>query len=39
MNRIGADFLIDESGRIKAAYYGSYVGDHLPMVDLKKIFN
>lgn len=31
---IGADFLIDANGTIQMAYYGSYLGDHLPMKDV-----
>jgi thioredoxin-dependent peroxiredoxin len=38
-SRIGADFLIDESGRIKTAYYGKYLGDHLPLADIKAFLN
>jgi thioredoxin-dependent peroxiredoxin len=38
-NRIGADFLIDENGNIKMAYYGKYVGDHLPISDIKTFLN
>ena len=29
--RIGADFLIDESGNLVTAHYGKYLGDHLPL--------
>jgi hypothetical protein len=36
LNRIGADFLIDETGIIQVAYYGKYVGDHLPVADIVK---
>ncbi|MDI1255582.1 MAG: peroxiredoxin family protein [Flavobacterium sp.] len=36
-NTIGADFLIDENGVVKTAYYGKYLGDHLPMENIKKI--
>lgn len=32
--RIGADFLIDEKGVVKNAYYGDYVGDHLPLAEI-----
>jgi thioredoxin-dependent peroxiredoxin len=38
-NRISADFLIDENGKVLAAYYGKYLGDHLPMSDIKKLIN
>ncbi len=31
MDRIGADFLIDEHGRVLIAHYDNYVGDHLPV--------
>ena len=34
MNRIGADFLIDENGIIRVAYYGKFVGDHLPVEEI-----
>lgn len=36
MNRIGADFLIDEYGIIQMAYYGKFVGDHLPVNEIMK---
>jgi thioredoxin-dependent peroxiredoxin len=38
-DRIGADFLIDENGNIHTAFYGNYVGDHLPLADIKKFLN
>jgi thioredoxin-dependent peroxiredoxin len=38
-NRIGADFLIDEKGNVQTAYYGKYVGDHLPLNDIKNFLN
>jgi thioredoxin-dependent peroxiredoxin len=38
-NRIGADFLIDEKGNVQTAYYGKYVGDHLPLNDIKSFLN
>jgi thioredoxin-dependent peroxiredoxin len=38
-NRIGADFLIDEKGNVLTAYYGKYVGDHLPINDIKSFLN
>jgi thioredoxin-dependent peroxiredoxin len=38
-NTIGADFLIDENGLVNTAYYGKYVGDHLPINDIKKFLN
>lgn len=34
LNRIGADFLIDENGTIQTAYYGKFVGDHLPVEEI-----
>ena len=34
--RISADFLIDENGVIKEAYYGKYLGDHLPIETIKQ---
>lgn len=39
MNRIEADFLIDENGIIKLAYYGKYIGDHLPIDTIKQFIN
>ncbi|NJM94212.1 MAG: AhpC/TSA family protein [Cytophagales bacterium] len=33
MTRIPADFLI-ENGSIKRAYYGRYIGDHIPLQEL-----
>lgn len=38
-NRIGADFLIDENGKVQVAYYGKYIGDHLPISDIKNFTN
>ena len=38
-NRISADFLIDEKGNIKTAYYGKFIGDHLPVDDIKQFLN
>ncbi len=38
-NRISADFLIDEKGNIKTAYYGKFIGDHLPITDIKQFLN
>jgi peroxiredoxin Q/BCP len=32
---IGADFLIDENGVVKTAYYGKFLGDHLPVENIK----
>lgn len=31
MDRIGADILLDETGNVLIAHYGTYVGDHLPV--------
>lgn len=36
MSRIGADFLIDEKGIVKKAFYGAYIGDHLPVAEILK---
>ena len=36
LNRIGADFLINEKGIIDVAYYGKFVGDHLPVEAIRK---
>ncbi len=33
-NVLGGDFLIDEAGCIKYAYYNQYLGDHLPVRDI-----
>lgn len=38
-NRIGADFLIDEKGNVLKAYYGKYIGDDLPIHEIKKFLN
>jgi hypothetical protein len=38
-NRIGADFLIDEKGNIATAYYGKFIGDHLPIDTIKQFLN
>ncbi len=38
-NRISADFLIDENGKVQTAYYGKYVGDQLPVSEIKKFLN
>jgi peroxiredoxin len=38
-NRIGADFLINEDGQIVHAYYGKYIGDHLPIDEIEKFIN
>ena len=36
LNRIGADFLVNENGIIQKVYYGKYVGDHI---DINEILN
>jgi peroxiredoxin Q/BCP len=36
LNRIGADFLIDEKGIIQVAYYGKFAGDHLSVDEIVK---
>ena len=36
MTRIGADFLIDETGKVIIAHYGAYLGDHIPLSELEK---
>lgn len=33
-NVLGGDFLIDENGRIRYAYYNQYLGDHLPVREI-----
>jgi peroxiredoxin len=38
-NRISADFLIDENGNIQKAYYGKFIGDHLPVAEIKQFLN
>ena len=38
-NTIGGDFLIDEHGMVKTAYYGKFVGDHLPIEKIKDFIN
>jgi thioredoxin-dependent peroxiredoxin len=35
-NRIGADFLIDENGRILISHYHKYLGDDLSIAEIKK---
>lgn len=36
---LGADFLIDEHGEIRHAYYNQYLGDHLPLLDIIRFLN
>lgn len=38
-NTIGADFLIDENGIVKTAYYGKFLSDHLPVDTIKAFLN
>jgi hypothetical protein len=38
-NRIGADFLIDENGNVARAYYGKFIGDHLPIEGIRQFLN
>src|SRR6186713_2760766 len=38
-NTIGADFLIDERGTVNTAYYGKFIGDHLPIDKIKAFLN
>lgn len=38
-NRISADFLIDENGKVHTAHYGKYIGDHLPISDIIHFVN
>lgn len=35
MDRIGADFLLNEEGKILIAHYDRYVGDHLPVKEVR----
>lgn len=35
LNRIGAEFLIDETGKVIVAHYGAYLGDHIPLEKIK----
>ncbi|WP_158796464.1 redoxin domain-containing protein [Pedobacter sp. L105] len=36
-NRVGASFIIDEQGKVLLSYYGKYVGDELPLSEIKKV--
>jgi peroxiredoxin Q/BCP len=38
-NLMGAEFLIDENGKIETAYYNQFIGDHLPVKDIKAFLN
>jgi thioredoxin-dependent peroxiredoxin len=37
LNRLPADFLIDDRGIIIKSYYGTDIGDHLPIADILKL--
>lgn len=34
INRLPADFLIDENGVVQTAFYGNNIGDHIPIPDI-----
>lgn len=36
MDRIGADFLLDENGTVLIAWYGKYIGDNLPITAIRE---
>ena len=38
-NRIGAEFLLDEQGTVAVAHYHRYIGDELPMADIRRFLN
>jgi len=38
-NRIGAEFLLDEQGKVAVAHYHRYIGDELPLVDIRKFLS
>lgn len=38
-NLMGGEFLIDETGKIETAYYNQFIGDHLPVKDIKAFLN
>jgi peroxiredoxin Q/BCP len=38
-NLLGGEFLIDENGKIVTAYYNQFIGDHLPVKDIKEFLN
>jgi len=38
LDRIPAEFIIDQKGNIQLAHYGKFVGDHLPLGVLMRIF-
>lgn len=36
LTRLPADFIVDENGIIKVVYYGTNIGDHLPITEILK---
>ena len=38
-NLMGGEFLIDENGKIVTAHYNQFIGDHLPVKDIKAFLN
>ncbi|HEX8656021.1 MAG TPA: peroxiredoxin-like family protein [Hymenobacter sp.] len=38
-NRIGAEFLLDEQGTVTVARYHRYIGDELPVAEIRKFLN
>ncbi len=38
-NRIGADFLLDEQGTVVVAHYDRYIGDELPVADIRQFLH
>jgi peroxiredoxin len=34
LTRLPADFIVDENGILKAVYYGTNIGDHLPITEI-----
>jgi peroxiredoxin Q/BCP len=38
-NLMGGEFLIDEQGKIVTAYYNQFIGDHLPLKEIKDFIN
>jgi thioredoxin-dependent peroxiredoxin len=38
-NLMGGEFLIDEKGKIVTTYYNKFIGDHLPIKDIKAFLN
>ena len=37
INRIPVDFIIDTENKILHAYYGTHIGDHLPLDEIYKL--